>query len=154
MKARWLIALILLPALVGCSSPRRVATPSTASPSTTAPTEATTSSSSTVFVGARGCPKANPSKIVVINLNPDTPMPECVRVSPDQQLEVVNSTNAFNQTGETVTVTFGGFARRLAPGQGTTFTEAFGRYLSTGAHYLYAPPLPRAYDALIWLDTT
>lgn len=75
--------------------------------------------------------------LAIVEVNPDTPIPRCLVVRPDQRLKVVNTSDRFGAPGTEVVVTMPGFApRRLAIGAGTVFDRPFGDYLATGVHDL------------------
>lgn len=72
---------------------------------------------------------------MTVDVVPGTPEPRCVRVRPDQQLQIINRSNAFGQRGKTITVTWPPFGRRtLAVGRATLFRQDLGLYLATGVH--------------------
>jgi|BarGraIncu00222A_1022003.scaffolds.fasta_scaffold51950_2 hypothetical protein len=88
---------------------------------------------------AKGC-SADPDPVVTVTINPDGPMPtdSCAIVGKNQRLRVVNATNAFNQPGATITLTFADLPpRTLHTGQATTYDVPFGTYLAPGQHWLH-----------------
>ncbi|MGI8882504.1 MAG: hypothetical protein ACR2KJ_18760 [Jatrophihabitans sp.] len=88
---------------------------------------------------------------VVIDMNPDIPAPRCVIVSAGQHLQVVNSTNRYQQTGKVVMVTWARKAAQSVPvGAKYTYAEAFGQYLAPGVHFLRMSAYPGS-TASIWL---
>jgi hypothetical protein len=90
--------------------------------------------------------------IVTIDANPDTSNPRCVVVRTDQRLRVVNTTNTFDMTGKSITVTFAGYPSRvLQIGQGTTFDSPFGKYLAAGVHYVHISYYPGSGGAEVWM---
>jgi hypothetical protein len=90
--------------------------------------------------------------MVEVDVNPDVPSPRCVIVGSDQRLEVVNTTDRFQQDGSPTTVTWADYpARSLAVEQRTTFDMLFGRYLAPGVHYLHIARYGGS-SAEIWLQ--
>jgi hypothetical protein len=66
-----------------------------------------------------------------------TPEPRCLRVRPEQRLEVVNTNGPSGHPDKPVTVTWPPFrTRMLAPGQAIVYGENFRSYLATGDHEL------------------
>lgn len=74
--------------------------------------------------------------LVSVSLRPDVPDPRCVRVKPDQHL------NLKNETDQTLQVSLGRFQAELDPGEEVTFDAPFGDYLVLGVHLVTtsAPP--------------
>lgn len=81
------------------------------------------------------CAEAEGS-LVSVSLRPDVPDPRCVRVRPDQHL------NLKNETDQTLQVNLGRFQAELDPGEEVTFDAPFGDYLAPGVHLVTtsAPP--------------
>lgn len=99
---------------------------------------------------AGACGRAS-GTTVVIDMNPDIPAPRCVIVSAGQHLQVVNSTNRYQQTGKVVTVNWARKAPQSVPvGAKYTYTQAFGQYLAPGVHFLRMSAYPGS-TASIWL---
>lgn len=81
------------------------------------------------------CPNANHVSIVKVYVGDGTPWPRCVRVRPQQQLEVVNTDGPSGPPDKAVTVRWPPFrSRTLEPGQAILFGENFRSYLATGDH--------------------
>ncbi len=100
---------------------------------------------------ARPCYPA-PAPVVTITINPDTPQPDCVFVTKTQRLRVVNATNAFDQTGTVVTISFAGLPpRTLGLGDSTSYDMPFGNYLAPGQHYMQSSEYPGS-NIVIWLQ--
>jgi hypothetical protein len=86
---------------------------------------------------AAGSCGSAPGALAVVDANPDTPQPRCLVVRTDQRLEVVNTSDRFQQPGTEITVTMPGFPSRvLAIGASTVFDRPFGAYLAPGVHRL------------------
>jgi hypothetical protein len=92
-----------------------------------------------------------PAAVVTITINPDTPQPDCVIVTKTQRLQVVNATNAFDQPGTVITVSFAGLpVRTLRIGESTSYDTPFGKYLAPGQHYMQSSKYPGS-NIVIWL---
>lgn len=88
----------------------------------------------------------------VIDVNPDTPLPRCVVVRPDQRIRVRNTSNRFSQPGRSVVVRLAGYRPRTIPvGGETLFDRPVGRYLVPGVHSLHLSLYPGSGGAEIWL---
>jgi hypothetical protein len=89
--------------------------------------------------------------VVTITINPDTPQPDCVIVTKTQRLQVVNATNAFDQPGTVITVSFAGLpVRTLRIGESASYDTPFGRYLAPGQHYMQSSKYPGG-NIVVWL---
>lgn len=63
----------------------------------------------------------------------DGPSPQCVRVSAEQRLRVVNHSGVA-----AITVGWADYPSRSVPsGQATVYNQPFGRYLAPGVHALH-----------------
>jgi hypothetical protein len=81
------------------------------------------------------CPEGGLVSIVKVYVGDGTPDPRCLRVRPQQELEVVNAEGPSGPADKTVTVTWPPFGtRRLKPGQAILFQQKFRSYLATGDH--------------------
>jgi len=78
--------------------------------------------------GACGGPVSG--NIAAIILNQDTPIPRCIKVSANQQLQITNNTN------EVVDVALGPVAMQIEPGKTQTDSRTFGSYLALGVHFV------------------
>jgi hypothetical protein len=84
---------------------------------------------------AGACPEAGGGSTVTFYVGDGTPSPRCLKVRPDQRLELVNAEYASGPPDRSVTVAWAPFqARTLAPGQAVLFRANFGFYLATGDH--------------------
>jgi len=89
------------------------------------------------FTNLEGCGAPRPGLRAVLDTDPDTPVPRCLTVRRDQQLEIVNTSGAFHQPPRTVTILWPPFRRRrLKLGQSALYDRPFGSYLAIGAHTL------------------
>ncbi len=68
--------------------------------------------------------------VVVVNISADEPSPRCVKVTSNQRLQVVNTTDG------PVQVQLAHFNVQLQPSQALLFDAAFGSYLAPGVHWL------------------
>jgi hypothetical protein len=99
---------------------------------------------------ASACDRAT-QQIVTITVDPDVPQPRCVSVSAQQELRVVNRSNAVGQRGSTITVRWADFSARTVPvGATTLYTQPFGAYLEGGVHDLHVS-LYGSSSAQVWL---
>jgi hypothetical protein len=74
-----------------------------------------------------------------------------VIVTKTERLLVVNATNAFDQPGTAITVSFAGLqTRTLLIGQSTSYDKPFGSYLAPGQHYMQSSNYPGS-NIVIWL---
>jgi hypothetical protein len=97
---------------------------------------------------------SNPGPEVLIEVNPDVPMPRCTTIGPDQRLRVRNSSNRYSQSGRPVIVWFAGYPARTIPvGGETLFDRPAGQYLAPGVHDLRLSLYPGSGGAEIWLQT-
>jgi hypothetical protein len=79
-------------------------------------------------------------------------MPRCQIVRADQRLRVRNTTNAFHQPGEVITVQFAGYpTRTVAIGEETVFDRPMGEYLAPGVHDVHLSVYRGSGGAEIWL---
>ncbi len=61
------------------------------------------------------------SGLVTARIEPDTPVPRCVKVRPSQGRRIVNGSGDYGRRPRTITVRFVGFTRRVAPGGAAVF---------------------------------
>lgn len=72
-------------------------------------------------------------------------------MSAQQELRVVNRSNADGQRGSTITLRWADFSARAVPiGASTRYTDPFGAYLAGGVHDLHVS-LYGSSSAQIWL---
>ncbi len=65
---------------------------------------------------------------------PDVPDPRCLKITPQQRLQVLN------QTQETVQIQLGHFEATLQPGEAYLLDSPLGSYLAPGVHLMQAAP--------------
>ena len=80
------------------------------------------------------CAEAPGEKVVVAEIFADVPSPRCLRVWPDQHLQVIN------RTDETVGINLGFYTNRLQPGESLTLDQPFNKFLEPGVHRLLVSP--------------
>jgi hypothetical protein len=78
-------------------------------------------------------------------VNPDTPIPRCVRVLVDQQLSIRNNTST------SIEVKLAQFDVQIASGASYTVDAPFGTYLAPGVHRVFLSSYPGSGGAEIWL---
>jgi hypothetical protein len=78
-----------------------------------------------------------------VEIRPDTPSPRCLKVTPEQQLKVINRTEAIVQ------IELGPFTLELQPGVEGALEKPFGSYLAPGVHRVRVSPYA---GPELWLD--
>ena len=138
-----LVCLAATLAVGGCGSTSHLT--STPSPKTGLASPDTTLPPPRPFCGGE------PTSVVTVTINPDTPMPDCVTVRAAQRLRIVNNTNGFHQPGAVISAKIADLPlRTIGRGQSTTFDEPFGDYLARGEHYLQVSAYPGT-NIIVWL---
>jgi hypothetical protein len=101
-----------------------------------------------------GCARGTPGRYVTITLDPDTPLPECVIVGPNQRLRVVNMMVAvLHSHARRALVRFADVRPQALPvGDTLVFSQPIGSYLDRGEHFLYYGTERAGVD--IWLKMT
>ena len=100
-----------------------------------------------------GACESYPGPEVLVEVNPDTAMPRCSIIRPDQRLRVRNTSNRFSQLGRAVIMWFAGYpARTVQVGADTVFAQPAGQYLAPGVHYLRLSLYAGSGGAEIWLQ--
>ena len=80
------------------------------------------------------CSYAPEKAVVSAEIFADIPSPRCLKVTPGQQLQVINRSDVAVQ------VQIGGLSASLQPGEQHTFETPFGDYLAPGVHTTLAKP--------------
>jgi hypothetical protein len=74
---------------------------------------------------------------------------------PEQALRVVNRTDAFNEPGRPISVSFGNRSPvTLAGGKAMVYGRPFGTYLAPGVHDIHSSAYGGGAAAEIWLRRT
>lgn len=137
-----LVCLVVGLVVAGCNS--------SSNTTASAPLEVRLASPDTTYLPARPCGR-EPTSVVTVTINPDTPVPDCVIVSAAQRLRVVNNTNGFHQRGSVISARFADLgSRAIGLGQSTMFNQPFGDYLAPGEHYLQVSAYPGT-NIVVWL---
>ena|SRR5215212_11500074 len=82
--------------------------------------------------------------VVTFTINPDTTMPRCLKVTAQEQLQVIN------RTSTTVEIKLAHFDVQVASGATYTFAEPIGSYLAPGVHGVWMSCYA-GYGPEIWL---
>lgn len=143
------------PIAVNQATPIVSAGPPPAEPDATAPPQPSQASMTTLHLQrtirvpalaggpAAGVCSSRWPRVIVIDMNPDTPAPRCVSASAGNIIEVVNRTDGFGQHGHSMTISWASFPPvTLRPGQSAIFDAPVGSYLAPGDHVLQTRAYP------------